>query len=70
MRLDEIRSKDDADLAMMLAKARREMFDLRFKAVTGEVEDPNAFREQRRSIARILTIQNERRRGIRGARAH
>jgi len=70
MRLDEIRSKDDADLRLLLGRARRELFDLRFKSVMGEVESPDAFREKRRSIAKILTVLNERRHGVRGARPH
>lgn len=70
MRLDEIRSKDDADLKLVLEKTRRELFDSRFKSVTGEVENVNVFREKRLTISRILTVLNERRHGIRGARAH
>lgn len=70
MRLDEIKAMDDADLGVVLEKLRREMFDLRFKSVTGEVENPNAEREARRSVAKVLTVLNERRLGIRGARPH
>jgi large subunit ribosomal protein L29 len=70
MRIDEIRAKDDSELAVVLENLRRAQFDLRFKTVTGEVENPNLDRETRRSIARVLTILGERNKGIRGARTH
>lgn len=70
MRIDEIRGKDDADLEVVLEGVRRQLFDLRFKTATGEVENPNELREAKRTIARILTVLTERRRGIRGAQPH
>lgn len=70
MSIDEIRGKDDADLQVILDRTRREQFDLRFKSATGEVENPNALREARTTVARILTVLKERKAGIRGAQPH
>ena len=70
MRIDEIRGKDDADLEVILAKTRRELFDFRFKSATGENESPHHARVLRRTVARIETILAERRQGIRGEAPH
>ncbi len=70
MRLDEIRGKDDADLAVLLEKTRRQLFDFRFKSATGESERPHESRELRKTVARIVTVLAERGQGIRGERPH
>lgn len=70
MRNDEIRGKDDADLEVILAKTRRELFDLRFKTATGEVQSPHTLRDMKRTVAKIETVLHERRLGIRGAVPH
>lgn len=49
--VDELR-QDEADL-------RKEMFNLRFQQVTGEIENPLRIRHVRKDIARILTVINE-----------
>lgn len=35
---------------------RKELFNLRFQAATGHIENPNRFKEVRREIGRILTF--------------
>ncbi len=35
---------------------RKELFNLRFQAATGHIENPNRFKEVRREIARVLTF--------------
>ena len=70
MRIDEIRGKDDADLEVVLENTRRQLFDSRFRTATGENESPHHHRELRRTIARIETVLNERRKNIRGAQPH
>jgi len=35
---------------------RKELFNLRFQKVTGEIENPMRIREVKRQIARVLTI--------------
>jgi large subunit ribosomal protein L29 len=48
---EELKRKED-DL-------RKELFNLRFQAVLGRVENPLRIREVRRTIARILTVRRE-----------
>lgn len=70
MRLDEIRGKDDADLELILQQSRRKLFDFRFTVATGENERPHEARELRKTVARILTVLEERKQGIRGEQPH
>ena len=41
---------------------RKELFNLRFQAAVGHIENPNRFREVRRDIARVLTFIRMKRR--------
>jgi large subunit ribosomal protein L29 len=47
------------DLAQRLVETRKELFNIRFQAATGALEDISRLRQTRREIARILTIQSE-----------
>lgn len=38
---------------------RKELFNLNFQKVTGELENPMRIRQVRRDIARVLTVINE-----------
>ncbi|MFQ5587516.1 MAG: 50S ribosomal protein L29 [Nitrospiria bacterium] len=38
---------------------RKELFNLRFQAAIGHIENPNRFKEVRREIARLLTAIKE-----------
>jgi large subunit ribosomal protein L29 len=53
--VDELKQKE-LDL-------RKELFNLRFRLATGEVENPMRIRGIRRDIARVLTVMNEMQRG-------
>ena len=66
MKVDEIRGKNDHELSFELAKAKQELFDLRFKSKTQSLPNPSRIRELRREIARIQTIVHERKTGVRG----
>jgi large subunit ribosomal protein L29 len=50
----------DGDLERRLSEQREELFNLRFQAATGALENTARLRHAKRAIARILTIQNER----------
>ena len=54
-------------LAEELSKAKAELFNLRFAAATGQLEDHGRLKAVRRDIARIHTIVRERELGIRTA---
>ena len=38
---------------------RKELFNLRFQKVTGEIENPMRIRQTRKDIARVLTVLTE-----------
>lgn len=38
---------------------RKELFNLRFQKVTGEIENPMMIKQVRKNIARILTVLGE-----------
>ena len=57
---DDIRHASDDELASQLSELKREAFNLRFQAATGQLEKPSRVREVRRTIARIKTAQTAR----------
>jgi large subunit ribosomal protein L29 len=57
---DEIVDLDDHGLEVRLAETREELFNLRFRRATGQLENGNAVRHARRQVARILTEQRRR----------
>jgi large subunit ribosomal protein L29 len=50
----------DDQLEEALHERRQELFNLRFQAATGALENPSRVRLAKREIARILTVRNER----------
>ncbi len=59
-----LRAKTDAELVEELGKAKEELFNLRFRAATGQLESHGGLKAVRRDIARIYTIMRERELGI------
>lgn len=51
MTLEELRGKE--------IELRRELFNLRFQAATGEIENPLRMRTVRKDIARLLTVMKQ-----------
>ena len=62
MKAEDVRAKSDDELKEQLLNLRKESFNLRFQAVSGQLENTSRVREVRRDIGRIKTIMNERRR--------
>ena len=60
MNIKEVREKTTADLQKTLQDYKVELFDLRFQRATGSIENPMRIRELKKSIARILTVLQER----------
>jgi large subunit ribosomal protein L29 len=60
MRARQLRDLTDDELQDKLADTRQELFNLRFQAATGALENSARLRLAKREIARILTIQRER----------
>ena len=57
---DDLRTKNDDQLSEQLSELKREAFNLRFQAATGQLEAPARVRQVRRTIARIKTLQTQR----------
>ena len=60
MRVRQLRDLSDEELGRRLAETRHELFNLRFQAATGALENSARLRLAKREIARILTIRRER----------
>jgi len=59
-RPSELRDMTDDELEHRLSERRQELFNLRFQAVTGALENNARLKLTKREIARILTIVTER----------
>ncbi|WP_262850470.1 50S ribosomal protein L29 [Mumia quercus] len=60
----DLRSLSAEDLAEKLREAKEELFNLRFQAATGQLENNARLRTVRKDIARIYTVVRERELGI------
>jgi large subunit ribosomal protein L29 len=60
----DLREMTDDELEHELAQRRQELFNLRFQAATGAVENTARLKHAKREIARILTIRHEREAGL------
>ncbi len=56
----EIRALDNDELENRLSNARKELFNLRFQAATGRLDNYARTGQVRREIARLLTVQRDR----------
>ena len=59
MELNKMREMTDAELAAELEKMKKELFNLRFQHVTGQLENPVQMREVKKNLARVKTIMRE-----------
>jgi large subunit ribosomal protein L29 len=60
MKIKEVRNLDDDQLVDRVREFREEIFNLRFRNSTGELENTARLGEARRSLARTLTVARER----------
>ena len=59
MELKKIREMSEAELNSELVRMKKDLFNLRFQHVTGQLENPIKMREIKRDIARVKTIIRE-----------
>lgn len=59
MNANELRDKTPDQLREELANLKKESFNLRFQAATGQLENSAQIRAARRNAARVKTILNE-----------
>lgn len=60
MKVTEFRELNDGELKEKLKELKEELFNLRFQAATGQLENVRRIKEVRRGIARVKTVQSER----------
>jgi large subunit ribosomal protein L29 len=60
LRARDLRELTDEELGNRLADTRKELFNLRFQAATGALENTTRLKLAKREIARILTLQHDR----------
>ena len=59
MSANELRDKTPDQLKDELTSLKKEQFNLRFQAATGQLENASRMKTVRRDVARVLTIMNE-----------
>lgn len=60
MKISEIRALETKELLTKVEEFKKELFELRFKQATGQLENTARVREVRKSIAKIKTVIRER----------
>ena len=60
MKAEEIRDLTDDEIRERIDQTREELFRLRFRSATQDLESPALIRALRRDVARLKTIQRER----------
>ena len=60
LHVSEIRKMDNAAILKEIETLKREMFDLRFKHATGQLENTARLNTVKKTIARMKTILTER----------
>ncbi len=61
MDIDQTRALSDAELEQALRDAKQELWSARFALSTRQLKDYSSIPQARRTMARILTVQHERR---------
>jgi large subunit ribosomal protein L29 len=70
MKAADLRTRTDDELADELGTLGKEIFNLRFRRASGQLENTARFRQARRQIARIKTLLGERQRQAAKGSAH
>lgn len=60
-KVQELREKDEAGLVAREKELAEQLFALRLQKVTGQLEKPSKVREAKRELARVMTVQREKR---------
>ncbi len=60
MKMIDLRSKSNDDLAATLKELKETMFNLKFQAATGQLENVKHMSLLKRDVARVKTVLNER----------
>ena len=60
MKAKEIHNMTNDELTTKLAGLKEELFNLRFRHATGQLENPNVLKTVKKDIARVKTVLRER----------
>jgi large subunit ribosomal protein L29 len=66
MKPSQLREMSDEQLELTLKETIKNLFHVRFQSATDRLETPSEVQKAKREVARIRTIQHERKVGIRG----
>lgn len=65
VKVDELRELNDEELHKRESEIKEELFNMRFQVATQQTTNYARINQLKKQIARILTIKNERKLGIR-----
>ena len=66
MKPSEIRKLDTPAIEQQIQSLKKELFDLRFQAAVGQLNDSSKLRTLKKDIARMYPIMTEREKGLNG----
>ncbi|MEI6378660.1 MAG: 50S ribosomal protein L29 [Candidatus Falkowbacteria bacterium] len=58
MKIKELKNTQESELQHLLSEARSKLRDMRFKNASGQLKDVREIRENKKLVARILTLLN------------
>ncbi|MGG6294226.1 50S ribosomal protein L29 [Leptolyngbya sp. AN02str] len=61
-KISEFRELSDQELSDQILAAKRELFELRFKKATRQLDKPHLFKHTRHRLAQLMTVEQERKR--------
>ena len=60
MNVEEIRNLETSEIENQVKDLKQQLFTLRFQHATGQLENPNELKVIRKTIARMLTVLEQR----------
>ncbi|MGQ0563294.1 MAG: 50S ribosomal protein L29 [Gemmatimonadota bacterium] len=60
MKASDVRELSDDEISSKISEAQEELFRLRFRSATQQIENPALIKSLRRDVARMRTILRER----------
>ena len=62
--VEELKGKTPEELRIDLVAAKKELFNLRFRNATNQLDNTSVIGEARRNVARIQTVITQKQRGL------
>ncbi len=64
-KIADARSLSDGELSTEILTVKKELFELRLRKATRQLDQPHLIRMAKHRLAQLMTVEGERRRGIR-----